>query len=33
MAHTLEIKLRAARMSDLDDFHELFSNEHVMRYW
>ncbi|KAI4086912.1 MAG: hypothetical protein LQ344_007177 [Seirophora lacunosa] len=32
MAHTLEIKLRAARMSDLDDFHELFSNEHTAEY-
>lgn len=28
-----DINLRAARMSDLDDFHELFSHNDVMRYW
>lgn len=27
------IKLRAARMSDLADFHEFFSDDDVMRYW
>ncbi|KAL8904442.1 MAG: hypothetical protein Q9207_003271 [Kuettlingeria erythrocarpa] len=27
------INLLAARMSDLDNFHELFSNDDVMRYW
>ncbi|KAL8637197.1 MAG: hypothetical protein Q9228_005506 [Teloschistes exilis] len=27
------IKLRAATMSDLDDFHSFFSDDDVMRYW
>ena len=27
------IKLRAAQMSDLEDFHEFFSDADVMRYW
>ena len=27
------LTLREARISDLDDFHELFSNNDVMRYW
>ncbi|KAL9599878.1 MAG: hypothetical protein Q9219_003572 [cf. Caloplaca sp. 3 TL-2023] len=27
------LELRAARMSDLNDFHEMFSDDDVMRYW
>lgn len=29
----VHIKLRAAQMSDLDDFHLFFSDADVMRYW
>lgn len=28
-----QIILRAAQMDDLNDFHEFFSDEDVMRYW
>ncbi|KAG8534363.1 uncharacterized protein KY384_001208 [Bacidia gigantensis] len=30
---TDRLLLRAARQSDLDDFHAIFSNDDVMRYW
>ena len=30
---TSRLHLRAARESDLDAFHEMFSNPEVMRYW
>lgn len=27
------LKLRAATMNDLQDLHELYTDEEVMRYW
>lgn len=27
------LRLRAATMTDLQDLHELYSDEEVMRYW